>query len=332
MAKKEELFGKFNIKDYNNQLEEILETKNFSSDTKNFLLSMLYKIETAYNDYSTVKSLGKTKGEFIEEILEIIKNNCEKIELIKPLDKKYNDFINKTEKCIVDKEKKQIITLYNEQLLLYALSKLSNDFNKFENEVTKVPLEELLSNGKSINTKEAIRDFDGWSWHIEKNLIENTETNLVYQNILMLIGDNFKTEVQIKEELENIYEKEIAEKIYILICKIAMLMYLNNHNKEKKTYKEIKLKNQEQLDKMLDKANYLKAITADRKKVETRIKTIDKCLNNASFLKKEYIKTNEKLKENEKIFSISDYADIIQNYKNIIKKCYQKPIYKKNSN
>ena len=48
MAKKEDLFSKLNIKDYNNQLENILENKSFSEDTKNILLNILYKIETAY--------------------------------------------------------------------------------------------------------------------------------------------------------------------------------------------------------------------------------------------------------------------------------------------
>lgn len=38
----------FKIRDYNNELEKILEKKSFSESTKNLLLSMLYKIETAY--------------------------------------------------------------------------------------------------------------------------------------------------------------------------------------------------------------------------------------------------------------------------------------------
>ena len=41
---KEEFFSKF--KDYNKELEKILETKDFSEDTKNLLLSMFYKLET----------------------------------------------------------------------------------------------------------------------------------------------------------------------------------------------------------------------------------------------------------------------------------------------
>ena len=45
---KEEIFSKLNIKDYNNQLEDVLEKKSFSEGTKNILLNILYKLETSY--------------------------------------------------------------------------------------------------------------------------------------------------------------------------------------------------------------------------------------------------------------------------------------------
>ena len=60
---KEKFISKFNIKDYNNQLEKILTKKNFSENTKNLLLTMLYKIENAYNDYNKVTVYTKTKRE-----------------------------------------------------------------------------------------------------------------------------------------------------------------------------------------------------------------------------------------------------------------------------
>ena len=315
MSRKEDLFEKLNIKDYNNQLEEVLETKEFSSDIKNFLLSMMYKIEIAYGDYSKVKNLSKTKGEFIAEIIDTIKYNCEKIKLIKPLDKEYSKFINKKEKCIVNKSKKEIITLYNEQYLLYAISKLSNTEYKFENDIIKAPLEEMLSIGKNMNDNEVIRDFDGWTWNIEMKLIEDIECNLVFQNILMLIGDDLKTENDIKERLIKLYKKEKATEIYILICKIALSIYLKNHKGQRKIYKEKQLNNQEKLSQMQDKVKYLKSITSQRKEIELRIKNIDKCLTNVDLLKKEYTKANSNLEEDKKIFSVSDFTDIAQNEK-----------------
>ena len=53
--KTKKIFSKLNIKNYNDELEEILESKLFSFDVKNLLLSMLYKIENAYQDYMAVK-------------------------------------------------------------------------------------------------------------------------------------------------------------------------------------------------------------------------------------------------------------------------------------
>ena len=64
---KNKILSKFNIdiKDYNNELEKILESKLFSYDVKNLLLSMLYKIENAYKDYETVKVEVPSKREYI---------------------------------------------------------------------------------------------------------------------------------------------------------------------------------------------------------------------------------------------------------------------------
>lgn len=316
MTKKEDLFGKLNIKDYNNQLEEILETKDFSSETKNFLLTILYKIEVAYNDYNRVKSIKQTKREFIEEIINTLKNNCNSIELIKPSDERYNKFISQKEKCIVNKEKKTIISLYNEQALLFAILKLRNLEYKFNNDLVGNPLKELFEYGSTINAKEIIRDFDGWAWHIETKLIESIECNLVFQNILMLLGNNIRTEEQLKQKLQQIYESEKAKIVYILICRIALLIYLNNHKNQTKNYKEKKIKFQKQLEEMEDKAKYLKDITSKRKAVETRIRTIDKCLTDVKFMKKEFTKANKELEEDKKIFSISNYEELIQLEKN----------------
>lgn len=316
MTKKEDLFGKLNIKDYNNQLEEILETKDFSSETKNFLLTILYKIEVAYNDYNRVKSIKQTKREFIEEIINTLKNNCNSIELIKPSDERYNKFISQKEKCIVNKEKKTIISLYNEQALLFAILKLRNLEYKFNNDLVGNPLKELFEYGSTINAKEIIRDFDGWAWHIETKLIESIECNLVFQNILMLLGNNIRTEEQLKQKLQQIYESEKAKIVYILICRIALIIYLNNHKNQTKNYKEKKIKFQKQLEEMEDKAKYLKDITSKRKAVETRIRTIDKCLTDVKFMKKEFTKANKELEEDKKIFSISNYEELIQLEKN----------------
>ena len=52
---KNKLFSKLNIKDYNNQLEKVLENKVYSLNTKNLLLNMFYEIENSYADYEEAK-------------------------------------------------------------------------------------------------------------------------------------------------------------------------------------------------------------------------------------------------------------------------------------
>ena len=84
--KKDKLIGKIVKKDYNNLLEEVLEEKQYSEEVKSLLLSMIYKIEIAYNDYEKVKVNVLAKDKYIQNLINIIKNNIEKIEFIKKED------------------------------------------------------------------------------------------------------------------------------------------------------------------------------------------------------------------------------------------------------
>ena len=71
------------MKNYNDELETILEKKSFSVDVKNILLNMLYKIETSYEDYFIVKRNVEDKKVFIQKILNTIEE-CNEIVLMKP--------------------------------------------------------------------------------------------------------------------------------------------------------------------------------------------------------------------------------------------------------
>ena len=63
------ILSKLTSNEYNNKLENILETKKFDVEVKNLLLSMLYKIETGYEDYKKVKVDAEEKDIFIRRIL-----------------------------------------------------------------------------------------------------------------------------------------------------------------------------------------------------------------------------------------------------------------------
>ena len=72
------------------------------------LLNILYKIETAYKDYKKVKQDTETKDEYIEKIIDIIKNECEEIKLVKPYSEESKIIGNKT--FLVEKNKKKVDT------------------------------------------------------------------------------------------------------------------------------------------------------------------------------------------------------------------------------
>ena len=63
-------------RDYNQELEEIAESKRFEKEAQNLLLSMLYKVEGAYDDYEAVKREVPSKEKFLENILYIVKEYC----------------------------------------------------------------------------------------------------------------------------------------------------------------------------------------------------------------------------------------------------------------
>lgn len=207
---KEDIFSKINLKDYNNILENILEQKAFTEDVKNLLLSMLYKIENGYQDYETVKVNVPSKKYFLKKVVQIIKEECNKIELIKPLSEESKILEEKNINYIVNKEEGKITVYPNERMILEALITLNQKEIILEEnyELFSLGLEEILTKGNRMNSAEVIRDFNGWSWDITTSQMESKNINVVYQNLLILLGNNFiqkwitDANVQEEEEIE----------------------------------------------------------------------------------------------------------------------------------
>jgi len=119
--KKEKLLNKIVKKDYNNELEMILEKKSFDESAKNLLLSILYKIEASYKDYEKTKRNVMNKEEYIERFIQMIQENCDSMTICKMNSKEVNILGDKT--FLVDKEKKKIICYPIERKLLYCKNK-----------------------------------------------------------------------------------------------------------------------------------------------------------------------------------------------------------------
>jgi len=309
---KEKFISKLNIKDYNNQLEKILSKKTFSEDTKNLLLSMLYKIENAYDDYSLVNGETKTKKETLEEILEIIENECDTVEIVR----------EKGSKSI--REEKKIVTYLNTKKMLYEIYQLSNKEFKIpeEYEIIKPALEQNLKHGFSIASSEVIRDFDGWSWNIVVEEIEDLTSNLIYKTLKILVGNTFLNEwrtsenqdyvIKLIDKLEKQYKTQLSEKIFKVINQISILNFIRHNKEEKNRLLNIQKKMQEEFNKLDNKKEYLTSLGEEKKIIVENIKKIDNIINDDRKLKNEFISRNELLDMNHRIFSLSDLVEILE--------------------
>lgn len=318
---KEDIFFKF--KDYNKELEKILEKKDFSKDTKNLLLSMFYKLEISYNDYFTVKRRVKTKQEYLENVLENIKA-CNSIELIKPSDENFEEFINNG-LYEIDFKLKKISVIANELALLSSIFEL-NDFQIHlteEYNLIRNSMPYLLNMAYDMENIEVLRDFNAWSWNTLVKEIKDININLVYQNLKMALDINLFDSIEkedksidvielIKKELLKKYPENVVEKFLNLIFKISILVYIKISQNEAKRLSEEKKIIEEELEEIKDKKKYIERVSEDKKKLTKDLKQIDLILNSKELLIEEYNKRNEKLTEYNKIFSISHLTEKMQ--------------------
>lgn len=321
--KKEKILSKLNLnmKDYNIELEEILDKKAFNVEAQNLLLSIFYKIENFYSDYRQVKRQVPNRDEFIQELMKIISNYCNKIEIIKPRG------VKKQERYSINLEKGIIETFPNDLILIYALYKIGQIRKIEEKALIDNAVIETLNEGNALNSSEVIRDFNGWSWTNMLDNLDSIQYNLVFQNLLLLLGyekisniyklkERDQIVLKLQEEIEFEYGKEIGNEFSRLFFSICILLKSSIDEKYKKEILNEEKKLTEKLEKLQDKTSFLSKITNEKKELTNKIKEIDKILNNVDLLKEEYKKRNKKLSKDEKIFSISNLVEIIEQERN----------------
>lgn len=320
---KEDFLKKF--KNYNKELEKILEKKKFSEEVKNLLLSMMYKIEISYNDYIVVKKLYKKKQKYLDNILENI-CNCNEIILIKPNDENFEAWQEK--KFEIDLIKRKIIVLANELDLLSAILEFNNFLIKLDESYNLIrnSMPFLLNMGNDIERVEVLRDFNAWSWNISTIDIKNVAINLVFQIIKIAINinvlDDFENKTgycdivnKIEKILEEKYGSEIKNEIIYLIFKISIIIYIKYSESERIRLKEEKNKIKIELNEINNKKQYIEKNIKQKRILFDEIKNIDVILNNREMLLKEFEERNKKLNKYNRFFSISDLVERIQREK-----------------
>ena len=308
----------------NNKLEMVLNHKSFSGDVKNLLLSMQYNISSSYNDYANIKIYVENKNEFIENIIDII-DKCQSIELVKPNTEEGQEFLKEGISCKVDTYLKTIKVFPTEKAMLFALFKM-NDTKMFLDEkynLIRIALPEALNEGRDINNIEIIRDFNAWSWNTLPSEISNIDCNLIYQNLLILLGFDFldnwmKLENQkeilekLVEKLKSEYAEEEIDKLLNNIYKMSIIICTEKNKNEKQRLLDEKMWDEKELARLNDKKSLVNELTKKKKEKAKEIERIDKMLNDEILLAKEFEKRNEKLPQYKKIFSVQNLKGTVQ--------------------
>lgn len=310
------LFSK--MRDYNIELEEILDNKYFSSNIKSLLFSMIYKIEISYTDFQQVKKSVRSRDDFLNEIIETIRLYCDNIKTVEPDSDQAKLLIKNKVNALTNEKERSILAYPTEIALLYAISDISPKyFFITEDFALKNILQTSLVNGYVLNNVEILRDFNGWSW--DKSFDEKFQyiDNLIYQNLLVMLGEKFlyewrtygSTRKDFLAEAKNFIKYFTGNDKYLKsLYKIA---YLNSNEKDRELI-DSDLKNKlKKLKKMEDKLKFIEDSKNQKKKLNKKIQRIDLALNDKKILEKEFIKVNSKLEDKKKIKSILKYKKLL---------------------
>ena len=310
------------LKDYAEELEQILDKKYFSGQIKNLLLSMLYRIDISYNDFARVKRVVRDKTDFVEDILNVIQKYCDNIKVVKP-DSDQANLLEKNNILAVTNERERSALVYaSEASLLYAIADIEPKYfyisPKF---IFKNIMQRILVSGYILNTTEVLTSFNGWSWDTNKKDINDFEANLIYQNILLMFTEEFINDwrVYASSRRDFLSEMRMLLKEYTgtndyfdTLCKI---LYKKESKKEKERIDAVLKVKVAELKKMENREKYLSNAIEKRKKLTRTAEYIDQVLNSKELIIKELKKYNSKMEDKNKIQNVKTFCNMLENEK-----------------
>ena len=319
----EKFLNKIIKKNYNNELENLLEKKDYSEETKNILLNLLYKIEIGYIDYKQVKIEILSQEKYIKELFRILENKCNNIKLVSSNSEQIEQMENKS--YIIDKKNKTILYKNLDRKLLYAIAKIDKNDKivKEQYYILDKSISDLINVGNCINMVEPIRDFNGYSWINIPSELESIEHNIIYQNLIILVGNKFLDEWvknseyiidyydNFKIKLEDEYGKRISDYIIKILESLSIMLMIKFDKTIQEEMLDQKLQIENDLEKIQNKEEFVEKLTFEKIKIIKKIKEIDETINDRDFLEREYIKRNKKLPLEKKIFSIKVLVKVI---------------------
>ena len=180
--------------------------------------------------------------------------------------------------------------------------------------ILKDAITEILKNGNSSNNIELLRDFNGFAWYIEPNEFEDIYSNLIFQDIRIIAGNDLLKDwiynknkeidyiAELKKELNRRYDQEMAEQLFNQIIITILKVYIERHPAK---IKELEIQEDEGPQ---DMKKYVEEISRDKNyNIDIKnIKFTDELITKSN---KEYIKYLNKIMENNNI-GIKFYKEI----------------------
>ena len=287
--------------DYIYEIEKILEKKGITNEIKSLVMDTLFKIEETYPNYKRIKVDVLEKRDYIREIVVALK----KVDNIYIMNMQEKDIL----KCVTDtKIEKNArgyydIEIYHNNLsLLYALQTIINEEYGINEQPCSSAFDKILKIGGIYSNIEILRDFSGWNWNRNKIKNFNIYYDIIYKNLLLILGIDKMIELKkirqcihfMKKYLLKKYKNDNVEKLMEILKEIVFVM---SSEEEKKLEIEANKKIIDMYMAMKDIKKFMQKVNEEKKKNNKLIAECDKILNSHNVLEREY---NEYLKAIEK--------------------------------
>ena len=287
--------------DYIYEIEKTLEKKGITNEIKSLVMDTLFKIEETYPNYKLIKVDVLEKKDYIREIVVALK----KVDNIYTMNMQEKDIL----KCVTDtKIEKNArgyydIQIYHNNLsLLYALQTIINEEYGINEQPCSSAFDKILKIGGIYSNIEILRDFSGWNWNRNKIKNFNIYYDIIYKNLLLILGIDKMIELKktrqcihfMKKYLLKKYKNDNVEKLMEILKEIVFVM---SSEEEKRLEIEANKKIIDMYMAMKDIKKFMQKVNEEKKKNNKLIAEYDKILNSHNVLEREY---NEYLKAIEK--------------------------------
>ena len=287
--------------DYIYEIEKTLGKKGITNEIKSLVMDTLFKIEEIYPNYKRIKVDVLEKRDYIREIVVALK----KVDNIYIMNMQEKDIL----KCVTDtKIEKNARGYYDIQIyhnnisLLYALQTIINEEYGINEQPCSSSFDKILKIGGIYSNIEILRDFSGWNWNRNKIKNFNIYYDIIYKNLLLILGIDKMIELKktrqcihfMKKYLVKKYKNDNVEKLMEILKEIVFVI---SSEEEKKLEIEANKKIIDMYMAMKDIKKFMQKVNEEKKKNNKLIAEYDKILNSHNVLEREY---NEYLKAIEK--------------------------------